>query len=66
MDTEFSFSVPTPWFTTIDSHGSQLQFPLGRRKQADLCESGTSLVYRVSSGTARGVTQRNPVSKNKK
>jgi hypothetical protein len=33
-----------------------------RQKQPDLCEFETSLVYRVSSGTAR-TTQRNPVSK---
>ena len=32
----------------------------------DLCEFQASLVYRVSSGTARVVTQRNPISKNQK
>ena len=31
----------------------------------DLCEFEASLVYRVRSRTARAVTQRNPVSKNK-
>ena len=36
---------------------------LGRPRQADLCEFEASLVYRVSSRTARD-TQRNPVSKN--
>jgi len=34
----------------------------GRQRQADLCEFEASLVYRVSSRTARD-TQRNPVSK---
>ena len=36
---------------------------LGRQRQADLCEFKDSLVYRVSSRTAKD-TQRNPVSKN--
>ena len=36
-----------------------------RQKQMDLFEFETSLVYRVSSKTAR-TTQRNPVSKNNK
>jgi hypothetical protein len=35
---------------------------LGRQRQADLCELTGSLVYKVSSRTARP-TQRNPVSK---
>ena len=34
-----------------------------RQRQVGLCEFKTSLVYRVSSRTARA-TQRNPVSKN--
>jgi hypothetical protein len=34
----------------------------GRPRQVDLCEFGDSLVYRVSSRTARA-TQRDPVSK---
>lgn len=38
---------------------------LGRQKQEDLCESEASLVYDVSSRTARAVRQRNSVSKNK-
>ena len=38
---------------------------LGRQRQADLCELTGSLVYKVSSRTARP-TQRNPVSKNQK
>ena len=37
---------------------------LGRQRQVDLCEFEASLVYRVSSRTARA-TQRNPVSKTK-
>ena len=37
-----------------------------RRRQLDLCEFKASLVYLVSSRTARTVTQRNPVLKNKK
>jgi capsid protein len=37
---------------------------LGRESQVDLCEFEASLVYRVSSRTARA-TQRNPVLKNK-
>ena len=37
----------------------------GRLRQVDLCEFKASLVYRVSSRTARTVTQRNTVSKNK-
>jgi hypothetical protein len=36
-----------------------------RQRQADLCAFKASLVYRVSSRTARA-TQRNPVSKRKK
>ena len=36
---------------------------LVRQRQADLSEFEASLVYRVSSRTARA-TQRNPVSKN--
>jgi hypothetical protein len=35
---------------------------LRKQRQADLCEFEASLVYRVSSRTAK-VTQRNPVSK---
>ena len=35
------------------------------RQQADFCEFEASLVYRVSSRTARN-TQRNPVSKSQK
>ena len=35
---------------------------LQRQRQADLCEFEVSLVYRVSSRTARD-TQRNPASK---
>ena len=35
---------------------------LRRLKQVDLCEFKASLVYRVSSRTARAI-QRNPVSK---
>jgi hypothetical protein len=38
---------------------------LRRQRQADLCEFKASLVYKVSSRTAR-VTQRKPVSKNQK
>ena len=34
---------------------------LGRQRQVDLCELEVSLVYRVSSRTARAI-QRNPVS----
>ena len=37
---------------------------LGRQRQMDLCEFKASLVYKVSSKTARTVSQRNPVSKN--
>ena len=37
-----------------------------RQSQADFCEFKASLVYKVSSRTARTVTQRNPVSKNKR
>ena len=36
-----------------------------RQRQAELCEFEASLVYGVSSRTAR-TTQRNPVSKNQK
>ena len=42
-----------------------LGLALGRQKQEDLCEFKISLVYKVSSRTARVVTQRNPVSKKK-
>ena len=38
---------------------------LGRQRQSDLCEFKASLIYKVSFRTARAVTQRNPVSKNK-
>ena len=38
---------------------------LGSQRQADLCEFKASLVYRMSSRTARA-TQRNPVLKNQK
>jgi len=37
---------------------------LGRQRQVDLCEFEASLLYRMSSKTAR-TTQRNPVSKKK-
>ena len=40
-----------------------LSLALGRKRQADLCELEASLVYKVSSRTARA-TERNPVSKN--
>ena len=45
-------------------HGSTclLILTLGRERQMDLCEFKASLVYRVSSRTAK-VTQRNPVLK---
>jgi hypothetical protein len=39
---------------------------LGRQRQVDLCELEASLVYKVSSRTARAVTQRNFVSKQNK
>ena len=39
---------------------------LRRQRQAELCEFKVSLVYRVSSRTARAVRQRNPVSKQNK
>lgn len=39
---------------------------LKRHMQTDLCESEASLIYLVSSKTARSVTQRNPVLKKKK
>ena len=38
---------------------------LGRQRQVDLYEFEVILVYKVSSRTARAVTQRNPVSENK-
>ena len=38
---------------------------LGRQRQADLCEFRVSLLYGVSSRTAK-VTQRNPVSRNQR
>jgi hypothetical protein len=38
---------------------------LGRQRQAGISEFKASLVYRVSSRTARAI-QRNPVSKNQK
>ena len=38
---------------------------LGRQRQIDLCEFEASLVYKASSRTARAVTTKNPVSKNK-
>ena len=38
---------------------------LGRQRQTYLCKFEVSLVYKASSRTARAVTQRNPVSKNK-
>ena len=37
----------------------------GRQRQVDLSEFEGSLVYIVSSRTAKTVTQRNPVSKTK-
>jgi hypothetical protein len=47
----------------IDNNNNILIFR--RQRQVDLCEFKASVVYRVSSRTARA-TQRNPVSKNKK
>ena len=44
--------------------GVKLIPALGRQRQTDLCEFEASLVYTVSSRTARA-TQRNSVSKNK-
>ena len=38
---------------------------LGRQRLTDLCEFKVSMVYRVSSRTAKD-TQRNPVSKSQK
>jgi hypothetical protein len=35
-----------------------------KQRQMDLCEFKASLVYKWSSGTARDVTQRNPVTNN--
>jgi hypothetical protein len=37
---------------------------LGRQKEADLLEFEASLVYRMSSRTARAVKQRNSILKN--
>jgi len=45
---------------------SLLTLTLGRQRQADLCEFTASLVYKVSSRTARIAPQRNPVSKKHK
>ena len=39
---------------------------LERQKQADLCEFKSSLIYKVSSRTARAVSQRSPVLKNQR
>ena len=39
---------------------------LRRQRQTDLCEFEASLAYKVSSRTARTVTQKNLVSKKKK
>lgn len=39
---------------------------LGKQRRVDLFEFKTSLVYRLSSGIARGVIQRNPVFGGKK
>ena len=44
--------------------GTPLIPTLGKQKQADLCEFEVSLDYRVSYRTV--ITQRNPVSRNKK
>ena len=38
---------------------------LGRQRKVDLCEFEASLVYRMSSRTARTVTQRNLITKSK-
>ena len=38
----------------------------GRQRQADLCGFKANVIYKMSSRTARAVTQRNPVSKNQK
>ena len=38
---------------------------LRRQRRADLCEFKVSLLYKVSSRSARAVTQRDLVSKNK-
>ena len=43
-----------------------LILPLGRQRQADLCEFKASLVYREHSRTGSKATQRNPVSKNQR
>jgi hypothetical protein len=45
--------------------GAPLISALGRQRQADLCEFKASLVYRVSSRTAKAI-QRNPVSREEK
>ena len=39
---------------------------LRRQRQVNLCEFEASLVYRTSSRTAKTVTQRNPVSKERR
>ena len=39
---------------------------VGRQKQEDFCEFEATLGYRMSSRTAKAVTKRNAVSKNKK
>jgi hypothetical protein len=36
-----------------------------RQRQTDFCEFEASLVYRLSSRTAKSFTKRNPVPKNK-
>ena len=49
-----------------EGQGKPLIPALREQRQVDLCEPEGSLVYRVSSRTARTVTQRNPFSENKK
>ena len=49
----------------MHSFNTALVLALGRQRRVELCEFKARLVYTVSSRTARTVTHKNPVSKNK-
>jgi hypothetical protein len=53
------------FFSSLGMRHMPIILALGKQRQEGLCEFKASLVYRVSSRSARTVTGRNPVSKRK-
>ena len=62
---QYKINKVTELYKNNKTDPQALMLPLGRQRQADLCEFKASLVYRANSETAKA-TQRNPVRGKKK